>query len=967
MIAEHPANKLKKWFTYALIALILSGVEALVLLYLQRRVRSTEELPERVAPPQPITHLTLTGLTEAEAVARQIPINEEPLTKAEERRFWRALVRQHLLTFFNLDMIGAAIAMYLLGSAWSAFLSLLVLLFSFGLNVFQELYTKRQLDGMIAKLQPQVTVIRESRVRSVSLKMIVPGDMVVVGLGDRILVQGEVVSDGRIVVDEATDSGGLVRRLKRAGDAVYTGSICAEGQAVYCVTDAEQLKTVLTQELKTSLLPDKLTPLQQLIEGIFKILFVLVLIFNALLFLDMGAAWLGLAIFDGTLARDIVSQIFAIAPTSLFLIIAVSYAVGLLRIADVGALVYRSETVESLANTSVICFSGSGTLTGQQATLEILPAPTGYDQLSNSRIYHLLGTCLHSVASSQPIRLALAQTFPGEPRTVTELAPFFSAFGWSGITFDHDDLRGTYILGHSDRLQPHLVVSDADEAQDTPVKAAAVDEAALAGRRGWLKRFWPFGQTQEASPNALPEANETTAHLKSENQAPDTSADESPHTASSPADPERPSGFRARWGQRFSRWFASESVTPPLETKSKPGDGVELVFAFHPEVLPLQNATGFPELPSDLVPLGRVHLIERVRPEAAAVVGAFAKAGVSIKILSAGDAQQLAETVKQLKLSTEELPTVISGTDLPQPGTAAFARTVQTHHYFARLTPGQQAAVVAELRSQREYVAMAGNRVSDIPAMQQANVRITSQSGTQAALTLADIVLLDPSLIVLPNVLYRGQQIVNGLLDTFKLYLTHVASHLLMLVTVIFMLGVPGPYSSTQASIISFFAITIPAILLPFWASLGRITRRSMVHQLVHFVLPAALTTALLAVALYVWFLRTTSNLEYARVAVTHALVAAGFVRVIFVKPPTRAWVGGNSLSGDWRPVWMTLGAAAVYALFVAITAAVPTFQGWFDLDALPRPQDYLIITAAVAVWALITRFLWRLLRRYSA
>jgi cation-transporting ATPase E len=216
-------------------------------------------------------------------------------------------------------------------------------------------------------------------------------------------------------------------------------------------------------------------------------------------------------------------------------------------------------------------------------------------------------------------------------------------------------------------------------------------------------------------------------------------------------------------------------------------------------------------------------------------------------------------------------------------------------------------------------------------------------------------------------VLYRGQQIVNGLLDTFKLYLTHVASHLLMLVTVIFMLGVPGPYSSTQASIISFFAITIPAILLPFWASLGRITRRSMVHQLVHFVLPAALTTALLAVALYVWFLRTTSNLEYARVAVTHALVAAGFVRVIFVKPPTRAWVGGNSLSGDWRPVWMTLGAAAVYALFVAITAAVPTFQGWFDLDALPRPQDYLIITAAVAVWALITRFLWRLLRRYSA
>ena len=140
-----------------------------------------------------------------------------------------------------------------------------------------------------------------------------------------------------------------------------------------------------------------------------------------------------------------------------------------------------------------------------------------------------------------------------------------------------------------------------------------------------------------------------------------------------------------------------------------------------------------------------------------------------------------------------------------------------------------------------------------------------------------------------------------------------------------------------------------------------------MVRQLAHFVLPAAMTTTLLAVALYVWYLCTTSNLEYARVAVTHALVAAGFVRVIFVKPPTPAWVGGNTLSGDWRPVWMTLWAAVIYVLFVAITAAVPTFQGWFDLDALPRIQDYLIVAAAVTVWAFVTRALWRLLLRYAA
>jgi hypothetical protein len=59
----------------------------------------------------------------------------------------------------------------------------------------------------------------------------------------------------------------------------------------------------------------------------------------------------------------------------------------------------------------------------------------------------------------------------------------------------------------------------------------------------------------------------------------------------------------------------------------------------------------------------------------------------------------------------------------------------------------------------------------------------------------------------------------------------------------------------------------------------------------------------------------------------------------------------------------MTVGAAALYIAFVAITAAVPTFQSWFNLDVLDSGQDYLIIALAVALWAIIIRTLWRLLR----
>lgn len=40
---------------------------------------------------------------------------------------------------------------------------------------------------------------------------------------------------------------------------------------------------------------------------------------------------------------------------------------------------------------------------------------------------------------------------------------------------------------------------------------------------------------------------------------------------------------------------------------------------------------------------------------------------------------------------------------------------------------------------------------------------------------------------------------------------------------------------------------------------------------------------------------------------------------------------------------------------FVAITAAVPIFQEWFDLTSLSHPQDYLVIAAATGLWAIVT------------
>jgi cation-transporting ATPase E len=225
--------------------------------------------------------------------------------------------------------------------------------------------------------------------------------------------------------------------------------------------------------------------------------------------------------------------------------------------------------------------------------------------------------------------------------------------------------------------------------------------------------------------------------------------------------------------------FTPKSVEPIADLSagsSEAPEGINLLFAYHPDTVSLYDEAGFPQLPPALIPLGRVQLTEKVRPEAVEVVRAFVKAGVRIKILSGDSPANLANTARKLGLSGRESPTrIISGAELHQLDAATFARIVQTEDLMAQLTPDQQAAIVKKLPAQGEYVAVVGNEVTDILVLQQANLRIAAQIDNQATLTLADIVLLEKSLQVLPNVLYRGQLIVNGLLDTSKLYLTHVA------------------------------------------------------------------------------------------------------------------------------------------------------------------------------------------------
>ena len=95
--------------------------------------------------------------------------------------------------------------------------------------------------------------------------------------------------------------------------------------------------------------------------------------------------------------------------------------------------------------------------------------------------------------------------------------------------------------------------------------------------------------------------------------------------------------------------------------------------------------------------------------------------------------------------------------------------------------------------------------------------------------------------------------------------------------------------------------------------------------------------------------------MEIARTALTTVTVLCGLVLIPFVEPPTEWWVGGDVLSGDWRPTLLALGMLGLYGVIMT----VPSLRAFFELTPL-RGLDYLLIGIVVALWALLLRLIWR-------
>ena len=462
-------------------------------------------------------------------------------------------------------------------------------------------------------------------------------------------------------------------------------------------------------------------------------------------------------------------------------------------------------------------------------------------------------------------------------------------------------------------------------------------------------------------PSAIVKSVDAIAAEEAPSEMPEGAADVD--GAHDPEDEEKRDPFFRRWASRIGQTLRRTGPEPEevetSEAASEP-DAV-LLFAYRPDPVPLRDANGNVQLPGDLIPLCELRYAQHLRPEAARIVQVFAQTGVSVKAFSSDEPDQIVTLFQRAGLGQVEddplgVVGAISGQDLEALPRTEWARAASEHAVFGHVTPEQAGALVRALRECGESVAVVGDGVTDLPALQQANLAIARQTSTQAALGVADVVMMGSSPEALLQVLEKGQRIVHGLLDVLKLNLVQI-SCLALLIAAIQVASIGFPYASAQGAAIAAITVTLPSVALPFWASSGRVSSERFGQILTHFVAPAAVSMGLAGLLVYIYFLNGTGRLAYAQLAVTYTLLYAGLLLAVFVKPPWHA--SREEKDGARKQDWRMTGLVLFLGIATFFLPAVPAAQQHLKLNWLSQPADYGVIGLVVVAWAVMLNLVW--------
>lgn len=330
----------------------------------------------------------------------------------------------------------------------------------------------RKLIGLQAKT---ARVVRNGEVVELAIEEIVLDDTIHVRPGEKISVDGEVLT-GSSYVDESMITGEPIPVQKTAGAGVVGGTVNGTGALTFRATKVGD-DTMLAQIIKmVEQAQGAKLPIQGLVDKITSWFVPVVMVVAALTvlvwFLVGPDPALGFALVAG------VAVLIIACPCAMGLATPTSIMVGTGRAAEMGVLFRKGDALQWLQETTIVAVDKTGTLTEGRPALTDLTVADGFDRDDVLRLVAAV-----EATSEHPIAEAIVRAAKAEGMDLPEASDFTSITGY-GVQARVD---GKVILIGADRLMARDGISLGSLAGDgaalgekgkTPLYAAIDGKAA---------------------------------------------------------------------------------------------------------------------------------------------------------------------------------------------------------------------------------------------------------------------------------------------------------------------------------------------------------------------------------------------------------------------------------------------------------------------------------------------------------
>lgn len=714
-----------------------------------------------------------TGLNDAEVESRRARVGPNELPRGKGRSITATLLAQfaNVLIALLLIAIGIAIA---IGEWVNALTIAVIVVLSALLGFAQEWRAGRALERLRALTVPNAKVVRERTAREIPARDLVPGDVVLLDVGNYVPADVRVIEAFSLEVNEASLTGESAPSEKDATAILPAQTVvadranCAFGSTIVTrgrgkgVVFATGAGTEIGQIAELVAVPQEPpTPLQQRISELGRYLGGIAVAISAVVFVVGVARGLDL----GDMALTSISLAVAAVPEGLPAVVVIALALGMQWMARRNALIRTLPTVETLGSATVIATDKTGTLTKGEMTLTTI--------------------------------------YLGPERPPVEV---------TGVGFDP---TGQFLIDHEAidaRRDPHLrrfliagaLCNDArlEQADARWQVVGDTTEGALtvAARKAGLE--WEELEGESPRVAEIPFTSER-ALMTTVNQMEDR------HVAYMKGAPEvvLEACVKRRAGDHAVP-LSDEAGREILEMNHRlASEGLRVIALAYrlldsPRAEPLEHEMTF---------LGLAAMADPPREEAKEAVAACVRAGIRPIMITGDHAGTAAAIAFAVGIDDGAVKT---GEDIGGLSDEELRALVDKTSVFARITAAEKVRIVEALQANGEVVAVTGDGVNDAPALRRADIGVAMGiTGTDVAKEASDMVVTDDNFASIVAAVEEGRHIFNNIRN-FVVYLLGGNISEILVVFVAVIAGLPLPLLPAQILFVNLVTDGPPALAL---------------------------------------------------------------------------------------------------------------------------------------------------------